>query len=756
MIVCFLLQAIFVHQSFSYTKSVVGHPGTDTVQTQEFDSYEILEEVSKPSNIKSVSELHALHPDRYPEIAESDYGWQGHNLNEMQMLSYFQCKKRYKVRYIFNPNYAEQHTTALYVPPGELITIELPEKHANGVSITVNNHAENVDDVTRTPRYPILGCTTKISITGRVTKFGWPLGGNLVFSFGIDKYTNNFEVNISGVILSPYFRYGSTTDEEWEDTIRQYPGPYTFLDTGAVHIQLPSSTIRSATQLNDAMAFLRGVSVITYSGGEIAYNDRRSDGRVQNPNYWYLDSYVRVGEAYAVQGANIVRAPNYWSGSIVNYNSQRQGCWGTIHEYGHHFQDWGFERYGEASNNIYAIITYSLYTPISSTRTPNGDGTMSATSNDGWSYVTHQNGILNYEGGNVVLTLYANLMYAFGQEKTLEIIHADRYNTYYYHSDGDSTTLTRPARYFMTACKVLQRNLIPYFNSYASLIAAANLNDTTYYKEESLEEVRKAGYKEFHPIGLVYQCGYIVDGEETETSRPYQVPAGETTRLYFKRDILTRAKYGMHDFEFVRYYGGENATFDLVDEGTYDYTPKGTLLNKFYVVYRDVVNKEETTCIVKIQPTVQFGETFSYYNIDFKSGNLTHGFNSIQDKEYEDKYLTTGIKINNNLNYSTLPWLCINKGKIVPRQSGTYVFYMKHDEEAAFYISEHELKGNPTDDAPYLILILNEWHTNDNTNYPSEEIRLEEGKEYDYQVVMQNADGDGGGSVGYRIKRFER
>ncbi|KAH0803082.1 protein ZGRF1 isoform X10 [Histomonas meleagridis] len=371
--------------------------------------------------------------------------------------------KRYKVRYIFNPNYAEQHTTALYVPPGELITIELPEKHANGVSITVNNHAENVDDVTRTPRYPILGCTTKISITGRVTKFGWPLGGNLVFSFGIDKYTNNFEVNISGVILSPYFRYGSTTDEEWEDTIRQYPGPYTFLDTGAVHIQLPSSTIRSATQLNDAMAFLRGVSVITYSGGEIAYNDRRSDGRVQNPNYWYLDSYVRVGEAYAVQGANIVRAPNYWSGSIVNYNSQRQGCWGTIHEYGHHFQDWGFERYGEASNNIYAIITYSLYTPISSTRTPNGDGTMSATSNDGWSYVTHQNGILNYEGGNVVLTLYANLMYAFGQEKTLEIIHADRYNTYYYHSDGDSTTLTRPARYFMTACKVLQRNLIPYF-----------------------------------------------------------------------------------------------------------------------------------------------------------------------------------------------------------------------------------------------------------------------------------------------------
>ncbi|KAH0786238.1 Immuno-dominant variable surface antigen-like [Histomonas meleagridis] len=794
MIAFFSLLAIFFVHSQCYTKSAFGYPGTDTVQAQEFDSYEILEEVTKPANVKPFSLLRNLYPDKYPKILDHQYGYPGHYPSEQErcqqeataMKEDF-CRNspdltqddlyahpvgiqnligdkdaidkapRYKVRYIFNPRYASQHTTALYVPPGELITIELPEGHANAVKLSVNTHAEDVKVSASQviDRYPSLRCTTDLKpTTGRITKFGWPLGGNLIFTFNIDKFQNNFEMNISGVVLAPHFVYGVTSDEEWEEQIRQYPGAYAFLDTGAIHVQLSSSLVRNTVQLNDAMAFLRGMSVITYSAGEIANNDRRSDGRVKNPNYWYVDSYVSLGEAYATIGGNNIHAPNHWASSIVSHQSQRKGCWGMIHEYGHHFQDWGFDKSDEVTNNIYAIIIYSLYTPISSTRKPKGDGTMTATTSDSWSFVTHQNGILTYseKGDKLLLTLFANLMYAFGQEKTLEIIHASRYNTYYTYKDNDPSSYTRPARYFFTACKVLQRNLIPYFTSYADKIPRAKIEDTSIYKPEAIEELKKQNYKEFHPVALVYQCGYLIDGVETETARPYQVPAGHTTRLYFIRDMLTRAKYGMHDFEFVKYYGGENATFTEVEEGTYDYTPKDKLLNKFYVVYRDKENKEETICVVKIQPVVQYGETLEYHKVSFTANDLSKTFSTIQGKEPSSTYATEGIVINNIKETSKLPWLCINKGKFVPPQSGTYVFYMKHDEEAAFYISENELSGNPTDDEQYKVLSLNQWHTNYDKNCPSSDVPLEKGKEYYYQFVMQNQNGDGGGSVGYRIK----
>lgn len=278
----------FVFLGLLYGQPKLGFTGTDTVQAQEIDSFEILETVTKPASVKHIKEAKFTST----VIDDDAYLWPKHDarvsnsvLEEEQnaITSHF-CKvdplltqddlyyhpagtkqfygddslvsnaERYKAKIFIDTRYNVQHWTGFYAPPGELITVEIPDKALNCIKVDIN-----VITTSRSYNYrraDQTSCRTDY-INTTITKFGWPYGGAIDFFIPIDSFPEGLEVNISGVIKMPYFRYGATTEEEWNDKISKYPAPLAVFDTGSLHITGPSTFVRQKKNLNDVMAIWR-------------------------------------------------------------------------------------------------------------------------------------------------------------------------------------------------------------------------------------------------------------------------------------------------------------------------------------------------------------------------------------------------------------------------------------------------------------------------------------------------------------------
>lgn len=56
-----------------------------------------------------------------------------------------QVTQRYKFKVVLNTRVKEYHWTAIYVPPGELITVEIPKKAVNYVWANINRQVNHTD-----------------------------------------------------------------------------------------------------------------------------------------------------------------------------------------------------------------------------------------------------------------------------------------------------------------------------------------------------------------------------------------------------------------------------------------------------------------------------------------------------------------------------------------------------------------------------------------------------------------------------------
>ncbi|EAY07377.1 Immuno-dominant variable surface antigen-like [Trichomonas vaginalis G3] len=277
---CFLLAS-----TISFTPSKFGYPGTDTVQAQETDSIIILNEVPKSMNLKPIRAKNYSNPP----IEDDQYVWPSHpytcpksildsetvgirkdfckwaeSVSEDELYYHpagskqflgddavINASKRYKARIFLNSRRGLYHPTGLYAPPGERITIEIPTKSVGKITFSINRHV----DTQASHDVRLGGTRCEFSLQGTVTQFSWPYGGTVDFFVNADSLNAGVDINVTGVIRCPFFIYGVTTDEEWEEEIAQLPGPILSLDYGAGFVAAPSSLTKTAVQLNDAMAF---------------------------------------------------------------------------------------------------------------------------------------------------------------------------------------------------------------------------------------------------------------------------------------------------------------------------------------------------------------------------------------------------------------------------------------------------------------------------------------------------------------------
>ena len=170
-------------------------------------------------------------------------------------------------------------STGLYVPPGEVITIDCGSLTGN-LTAQIGCHTDNlppkivpldedgnpmddpydpqpinlmkvkmgwqqVTDNRPLWRWPLM--TRSFRIEKKREEIGHVLGGVLWFKWSGGK--RPMDVEVSGCVQMPWFRLGLDTDQDWVETISKYPAPWAEIQTKTVILTVPSEDVRHITRM---------------------------------------------------------------------------------------------------------------------------------------------------------------------------------------------------------------------------------------------------------------------------------------------------------------------------------------------------------------------------------------------------------------------------------------------------------------------------------------------------------------------------
>ena len=228
---------------------------------------------------------------------------------------------------------AWRHFLGIYAPPGEVITIEIPQQLAN-----LHNYAQfntvALDGANNNKRLPSL-MSMKIDLHRTVNHIYYPLGGCITVEINADALPEPVDIYISGGVLAPWFRYGVDTDEDWTTRIRHYPGLVACFQTGNIMMLIPSAKVRQYTNMSMPMQFYRACleimdSTVKNHNNAGGWYQRRDNGRTKENMFWFFDDCLRAGTVYAQYGSNYGGFLYLYTHCAFDYNSVLLECWATL------------------------------------------------------------------------------------------------------------------------------------------------------------------------------------------------------------------------------------------------------------------------------------------------------------------------------------------------------------------------------------------------------------------------------------------
>lgn len=433
--------------------------------------------------------------------------------------------------------------TGLYAPAGEVVKFEMSlsdYKTAGGLRVLIGqnyNLSQHVSMETSgsgikgsgLSRMPdILSIFQYNDANGGVVKDGDTvtfyvgsfLGGPIYFRPIKNDVERKITVTISGAVKYQHFILGVTTPEEYEFN-KASTAPYFDLEV--------SDSVRFTTH---KYASSNGLALkdFTYENctdaailwDKIAEVSTRVQANglsgASAPVYIIGDCYIAAGAAFANPGRNGVVCPPSWLAEALNYKRfVNSGSWGTMHEYNHCWQGYGLKNGGEVTNNATTLISYTLYTRISQSRT-------SATGwgNGSWNRFTDPSKALGEllslgSNGSIRedLSVYATLIHNIGQEKFIKAARGGK--------DSGANT------YFNNLVNSTHLDMTYYFTDVLHL----GVGTSRGISQDTADGVKAKNYPMFVPVSSLYQVGrsIIYDGKKQyiTTAQPFSYGTGEFT-----------------------------------------------------------------------------------------------------------------------------------------------------------------------------------------------------------------------------------
>lgn len=558
--------------------------------------------------------------------------------------------------------------TGLYAPAGEVVKIEISSEDLAQIGslnvvvgrATNRNVLHNMPEtLTSYDRMPIISKQYTINTT--TAYVGNYLGGPIYISPSV--YGKEFTVKISGAVRYTYFIYGKTTREEFE-AMQDLSAPYYDFEVWNLGVRHSGP----ATYGNYDYDNLVNV-------GALWENVSCASRQVPNTSNKYVgisfvyDPYVAAGSACAYQGGNPwVNAPYNCLSLALDYQSMvTQGFWGLLHEHNHHFQNYGLAPYGEVSNNATSLISYILYTDISSSRSED-DSTLSA-----WNRYTDPTRSLKetisnagQSEGQTALNIYADIIHNFGTDK---FIKATQLSAGKHDVDSWYLALTQATGYDMTY----------YFETL--------LNHTV--SDDAKSQVSQ-DLPVFVPVACLYQIGRYTNNGKTQsfvqTVRPYNIEYDKAYTLNFEDYLIVPPDF---EYQITNITNPQNGTIQKISDKQYLYTPvagleSGEIELTITLTHPTIAQQTITLVLEFVQkdPTIvstkYVYDSMVYTSVDDAVENNFEGYTSKTSKFATSTFLN-GVATNQ---------IGVVEGKIYIPEDGDYTFCLRAGRgDNALYIS---------------------------------------------------------------------
>ncbi|MBL8963555.1 MAG: M60 family metallopeptidase [Phycisphaeraceae bacterium] len=243
------------------------------------------------------------------------------------------------------------HSLGLYVPAGEVVTVEIPESAAAlGLRAVIGCHTDELWHHGEWKRVPRISSTTPLSRSQ--TTLASSFGGLLYIDVPARASGRVLDVTVRGAVAAPLFVLGKTSPTQWRDSIRHAPGPWAELATSSVIVSIPSEKIRD---MDDPTPVLEFWNRVMDAAADLAEIPRER----QSPERFVPD--VQISAGYMHSGYPIMTHLDAadWLG---NLDELRQGNWGLYHELGHNHQhsDWTFDGTVEVTCNLFTLYIHDM------------------------------------------------------------------------------------------------------------------------------------------------------------------------------------------------------------------------------------------------------------------------------------------------------------------------------------------------------------------------------------------------------------
>lgn len=532
--------------------------------------------------------------------------------------------------------YSGYSVTGVYAPAGEVIKIQVSAADmdalgSGGLTIHIgqalyNGQANNIWTAkNQMQRFPVILNTmvvnknTAVLENGVYTAYvGSFIGGPLY----IRNTSASFTATISGGVGYSHFILGYTTEEEFEHNASSSV-PYFDLevwDFGVLHSG-PKVCAQnfSYDDLYKAAVLWDKVASVTTTGA--------SQGIV-----FIYDPFVAAGAAVAFPGRRSVNCPAGWMTSSLNYDGiVTSGSWGNFHEYHHNFQGYGVGNGGEVTNNGMTLVSYALFTKISSKR---GIESYGAQGLGGWNNYTSATWALSDllkiqrgetpSNGNQGLAIYATLLHNFGADNYIEAKFTQQSKGY-----GQSYV-----GYLKGWQDVTHNDMTYFFKDVLKGISAAEAR-----------ELSQPDYPMFVPVSSVYQTGrsYLYDGEKKyfKTMQPYIIPYGEPFDIDLGRYVADNGMYSSgsivipsgFEYRVKSITAPEHGSIVVKDNFNFTYTPSSdSLLSGQIVVTLEIIKSDGAFEVDDVDLVLEFEQ--SHETNKFTLERTTYTFE--QENMYAD------------------------------------------------------------------------------------------------------------------------
>lgn len=381
--------------------------------------------------------------------------------------------------------------TGLYAVPGKAVTVTIPADKVNAkLDVQIGIHeAENWDEDVW-PRYPKV--IRRDHLTAQSTQTGCVFGGLIFIWVPAGAMLGTFPVTISGAVEAPYFKYGVTSEAEWNASIKSKPGAWGVMETAekvskgkevtryaSMTLFVSRQNLMKVSNPNQVMAHWE--RVIATADEYMGYSDRRRGEAAVTDRY--LFDGVAGHEGYPV-------IMYYGDSDTLVKGVLEKGDWGFYHELGHTYQRsfdsaYNIGTHGEVEVNLVPGLLLAKVHGQTAWDVPN-DRPADAHFYGAVNRLKIRNAFLNLPDGNrtwaaacdlgaephAAYDFHYNLAEAFGWElyraalgRLFNFLQDPSKDAELQSLDKDDPNYVRN-RFFLLFSQAAGRNLAPYFDRY--------------------------------------------------------------------------------------------------------------------------------------------------------------------------------------------------------------------------------------------------------------------------------------------------